>query len=211
MIWIKLSYDKEPYFTLQKNDLGQGQKMALWVCFNLHFKKDSSMPALQWTDTFALGLPMMDETHHEFVDLLAKVVNAPDETLLPLWRELVAHTDDHFAREDRWMQSTGFSSSNCHSSQHRVVLEVMREGDKRGSAGELAVVRQMADELGTWFPMHAQAMDAALALHLRNVGYDPVTDQVNMPQALPTEAIHGCGGASCSTDQEVTQESAVPA
>lgn len=169
------------------------------------------MPTLQWSETLALGLAEMDTTHHEFVDLLAQVVNAPDDTLMPLWRELVSHTDEHFGREDSWMQSTGFSSSNCHSSQHHVVLQVMREGDKRGSAGELAVVRQMADELGTWFPMHAQAMDAALALHLRNVGFDPVTSQVALPQALPTGVIQGCGGSSCSTEEESTPERAVTA
>lgn len=169
------------------------------------------MPTLQWSNSLALGLPEMDATHHEFVDLLARVVNAPDDALLPLWRELVAHTDDHFAREDRWMQSTGFAASNCHTSQHQVVLQVLREGDKRGSAGELAVVRQMADELGTWFPMHAQAMDAALALHLRNVGFDPVTGQVSLPQALPTGAIQGCGGSSCSTDGVPAKEDAVSA
>jgi hemerythrin len=99
------------------------------------------------------------------------------------------------------MNDTGFSSTNCHATQHQVVLQVMREGDIRGTAGDLAVVRQMADELGTWFPMHAQAMDAALALHLRGVGYDEKTGTVNMPQALPTETIQGCGGATCSTDE----------
>jgi hemerythrin-like metal-binding protein len=164
------------------------------------------MPTLQWSDTLVLGLPMMDDTHHEFVDLLEQVVNASDDTLLPLWRELVTHTDEHFAREDRWMKDTGFSSTNCHTTQHQVVLQVMREGDKRGSAGELAVVRQMADELGTWFPMHAQAMDAALALHLRGVGYDAATGEVTMPQAMPTETIHGCGGDTCSTDDEPAHE-----
>lgn len=169
------------------------------------------MPQLQWTDALALGLPEMDSTHQEFVALLAQVVNAPDDALLPLWRELVAHTDDHFAREDRWMQSTGFAASNCHSNQHQVVLQVLREGDKRGSAGELAVVRQMADELGSWFPMHAQAMDAALALHLRNVGFDTVTGQVTLPQALPTGAIQGCGGSTCSTSSEAAAEAAVAA
>lgn len=138
------------------------------------------MATLQWSDTLALGVPAMDATHHEFVTLLDQVVHATDDTLLPLWRLLVAHTDDHFAREDRWMQNTGFSSSNCHTSQHQVVLQVMMEGDRRGSAGELAVVRQMADELSTWFPMHAQAMDAALALHLRSVGYDALTDTVRV-------------------------------
>jgi hemerythrin-like metal-binding protein len=166
---------------------------------------------LQWSDTLALGLPAMDATHHEFVDLLARVVSAPDDTLLPLWRDLVAHTDVHFAREDRWMHATGFSSTNCHTTQHQVVLQVMREGDKRGRAGELTVVRQMADELGTWFPVHAQAMDAALALHLRNVGYDPVTGRVTMPQALPTEAIHGCGGSTCLTDEQAAPERAATA
>lgn len=169
------------------------------------------MPLLQWTDALALGLPEMDATHHEFVDLLAQVVNAPDDTLLPLWRELVTHTDAHFRREDRWMTSTGFSSTNCHTTQHQVVLQVLREGDKRGSAGDLAVVRQMADELGAWFPMHAQAMDAALALHLRNVGFDPITGQVTMPQALPAEVIQGCGGSTCASDEASAKEIAVSA
>lgn len=169
------------------------------------------MATLQWSDTLALGVPAMDATHHEFVTLLTQVVHATDDTLLPLWRLLVAHTDEHFAREDRWMQDTGFSSSNCHTSQHQIVLQVMMEGDRRGSAGELAVVRQMADELATWFPMHAQAMDAALALHLRTVGYDPLTGQVNLPQAMPAEAIHGCGGDTCSPADAPAQDHAVTA
>jgi hemerythrin-like metal-binding protein len=164
--------------------------------------KEFGMPTLQWSDTLALGLPAMDDTHREFVDLLALVVDASDHALLPLWRDLVAHTDEHFAREDRWMKDTGFSSTNCHTTQHQVVLQVMREGEKRGTAGELAVVRQMADELCNWFPMHAQAMDAALALHLRNQGYDEKTGVVNMPQARPAELLHGCGGATCTPEDD---------
>ncbi len=156
------------------------------------------MPVLQWSDTLALDLPEMDHTHREFVDLLAQVVNATDQNILPLWSKLVDHTDAHFSREDRWMKETGFSSTNCHTTQHQIVLQVMREGVKRGQAGELAVVRQMADELGIWFPQHAQAMDAALALHLRGVGYDPLTGQVAMPEALPIKAIEGCASESCS-------------
>jgi hemerythrin-like metal-binding protein len=162
------------------------------------------MPTLQWSDTLALDLPMMDDTHKEFVALLAQVTDAADDALLPLWHELLAHTDAHFAREDQWMKDTGFSSSNCHSTHHQVVLQVMREGEKRA---DLAIVRQMADELGIWFPQHAQAMDAALALHLRSVGYDPVTGQVKLPEALPTQTLHGCGGSSCAPKEEPVQES----
>jgi hemerythrin-like metal-binding protein len=157
------------------------------------------MSTLIWSDSLALGLPFMDDTHHEFVDLLATVVTATDTDLLPAWQVLIEHTENHFGLEDQWMQSTRFSSSNCHSMQHSVILQVMREGAVRGHAGDLGVVRQMAYELGIWFPQHAQSMDAALALHLRGVGYDPTTGNVRSPQALPTEEIHGCGGSRCSS------------
>lgn len=83
--------------------------------------------------------------------------------------------------------------------QHKVILQVMREGDQRGKNGELGVVRQMAYELGLWFPQHAQSMDAALALHLRSVGFDAATGEVHAPGFLPEEEIHGCGGATCSS------------
>ena len=41
-------------------------------------------------------------------------------------------------------------------------------------------------------------MDAALALHLRSVGLDLQSGVLANPQAVPAEAISGCGGASCS-------------
>ncbi len=130
---------------------------------------------LAWSDALVLEMPVMDAVHEEFVALLAGVVRAEDDMLLPLWSQLIAHTQDHFDREDRWMQATGFAAVNCHATQHKVVLQVLREGEARGHGGELAVVRQMADELGIWFPQHAQSMDASLALHLRSAGYDPAT------------------------------------
>lgn len=143
----------------------------------------------------------MDDTHREFVELLARAESADDSRLLQHWQALIEHTDDHFGREDQWMQNTGFSSSNCHGMQHKVVLQVMREGATHGQAGELSVVRRMAHELGLWFPQHAQSMDAALALHLRGVGFDPVSGVVHMPQSLPRAVIRGCGGATCSDVQ----------
>jgi len=156
------------------------------------------MAQLEWSDALVLDLAEMDHTHHEFVDLLALVETAPNDSVVRHWAELITHTEAHFGQEDAWMRDTGFSSSNCHSLQHKVVLQVMREGLRNGHDGKLDVVRDMARELAAWFPAHAQSMDAALALHLRGIGYDPSTGQVAMPQALPEAPIHGCGGASCS-------------
>jgi hypothetical protein len=57
----------------------------------------------------------------------------------------------------------------------------------------------MACELAVWFVQHAQTMDAALALHLRSVGFDAASGEVRMPQALPAAPVHGCGSAACAT------------
>ena len=166
------------------------------------------MPTLQWTDALALDLPLMDDTHREFVDLLAAVERADDAGVLAAWHALVDHTEQHFGQEDAWMAQTRFASGNCHSLQHKVVLQVMREGAARAARGELGVVRAMALELAVWFPQHAQSMDAALALHLRRVGFDPATGTVHAPDALPQELIHGCGGHSCSSGDAEQAEAA---
>ena len=161
---------------------------------------------LQWNDSWKLDLPEMDDTHEEFVRMLGTASDAPDVQLLALWQDLLAHTEDHFGREDRWMAQTRFSSGNCHSLQHKVVLQVMREGLEQGQQGQLTQLRQMVHELGAWFAQHAQSMDAALALHLRRVGYEPQSGQVLMPEALPLQAIEGCGSHACSGDHPAPVE-----
>ncbi|MBK6591882.1 MAG: hemerythrin domain-containing protein [Burkholderiales bacterium] len=163
------------------------------------------MPALEWSDDFVLNIPQMDRTHEEFVDLLAAVETASDGAVLAAWQDLVAHTEDHFSREDRWMTETRFAASNCHSTQHKVVLQIMQQGAAQCQAGDVAMVRQMVKELAVWFPQHAASMDAALANHLQRVGYDTNNGSIARPQALPVSEIHGCAGDSCSDTPSASQ------
>ena len=159
------------------------------------------MACLEWSEALSLDLPIMDDTHREFVELLAIAQRSPDAGLPAAWQHLINHTADHFGQEDRWMLATRFSSVNCHTMQHKVVLEVMREGAGLAVAGNMTALREMASELALWFPRHAQSMDAALALHLRREGYDPATGIVSCPAgcAHPGEAlITGCGSHACS-------------
>ncbi len=160
----------------------------------------AAAPSLAWSDDIALGHEAIDQTHMEFVALLADAEMADDEALLPKLQELITHTIDHFGREDQWMAATQFAPVNCHGMQHRVVLQTLDELMRRGrDDGELQLVRDILPELGKWFTQHAQTMDAALAAHLDSVGFDPATGQMAAPQALPAEAIAGCGGSSCAS------------
>ena len=155
--------------------------------------------SLIWSDALVLELDFMDDTHREFIDLLAAIEVAPDDRVVDCFATMIEHTDGHFGAEDRWMKETHFSSSNCHTMQHSVILQVLREGLRRGrEEGDLVLLRDLAKELGIWFTQHAQSMDAALALHLRGVGYNAATGKVSHPEALPQHEISGCGG-SCSS------------
>ena len=164
-------------------------------------------PELAWSDALSLSMPVMDQTHVEFVDLLAVVQQAEDTELVDRWQALVEHTEEHFAQEDRWMLATGFAPGSCHLTQHAVVLKVLKEGLELGHQGQFQPIRQMAHELTIWFPQHAQTMDSGLSLHLKSVGYDPVTGLVAQPEALPEQAISGCGGA-CSSDDGASERTA---
>ena len=146
------------------------------------------MSRLQWSDALSLDMPAMDAGLKTFVTLLDLAHEASDASLVDRWRDLLTHTARIFEREDRWMHTTRFSSDHIHSTQHKVVLQVMREGLAAGESGELATIRKMAGELGQWFANHSQSMDAALALHLRKTGYDPATGVLSMPDDIALAA-----------------------
>lgn len=125
------------------------------------------METVKWSDALLLDFAPMDDAHRAFVDLLAQAQTATDEALPLAWAAVLDHTARHFGQEDAWMRETGFASAQNHLLQHRVVLNLLREGLAMAQAGQLAPVREMASELGSWFTKHTQAYDAALALHMR--------------------------------------------
>jgi hemerythrin-like metal-binding protein len=112
--------------------------------------------------------------------------------------EFVAHTERHFAQEDRWMVTLGFDAQNCHGFQHTHVLQVLHEVQRRlAEDADVATVRVLVPELAQWFPAHAQNMDAALADTMVACGFDPDTGAMSFPPATAAAPATGCGGGSC--------------
>ena len=155
-------------------------------------------PPLQWDEGLMTGDARMEGTHEESVALLEALRAQPPEAQLDLYRELVRHTEAHFAQEDRWMVATGFTPQNCHSMQHNSVLDTLREVEKHHLRGDTEIIGRMADALADWFPQHARSMDAGLAQHLQAMGYDTQTETLADPTRLTGTAQSGCGSASCS-------------
>ncbi|WP_019560165.1 MULTISPECIES: hemerythrin domain-containing protein [Caldimonas] len=156
---------------------------------------------LQWSDALVLGNDAMDRTHEEFVQRLQALQAARDDALRPALRALIEHTEAHFGQEDAWMAATGFAPDNCHQRQHAMVLALMRQVEQQ-AAQDLSLVRRLADELATWFVQHAQMMDAALAWHCEQVGFDTATGTLrptSAAQPVPDVPMSHCGSAGCGT------------
>ena len=156
------------------------------------------IPDLVWSAALQTGDARMDDTHVEFVDLLARLRALPAEEQLPLFRELKAHTVEHFAQEERWMLATGFTADNCHAGQHRSILDTMQAVEEHFLKGDTEIIGRMADALAEWFPVHAQTMDAGLAQHLQAVRFDSRTETLADPSLVRPATMSGCGSVSCS-------------
>ena len=159
-----------------------------------------NLPAsgLPWTPSLHTGDTRMDETHQEFVDMLNQILATPQDQQLPLYRQFLLHTVEHFAQEERWMVATGFSAENCHAEHHATILETMRAVESHYEAGDAEIITRLAEALAEWFPGHAASMDAGLAIHMQNVGFDSVTETVVDPSKIQNVTMSGCGSVSCS-------------
>jgi hemerythrin len=100
--------------------------------------------------------------------------------------------------EEGWMAATGFAPENCHSRQHAMVLDVLRQVRAHtADAGDLAPLRALMPELAQWFPSHAEMMDAALVFHMQQVGFDPASGSCASAREN-AELITSCGSGGCS-------------
>ncbi|HKQ83797.1 MAG TPA: hemerythrin domain-containing protein [Steroidobacteraceae bacterium] len=117
----------------------------------------------QWSDAFLLGYGKMDDTHREFVELVAAMLTCPDPEMAERLHAFAAHAEHHFAEELNWMLTSQFPATQCHADEHAAVMGSVRQVQELVDAGNIEVARRLATELARWFPSHADHMDSALA------------------------------------------------
>ena len=136
------------------------------------------MPVMKWNESLMLDQNVMDETHAEFVELLNRLDDAPDENMLAVLDEFIAHTEEHFAQEQRWMEQMTYGPLTCHVREHDGVLETAYEVRRRVAAGETRFGHVLTRAVAEWFANHAASMDNVLALYMKEKGFEPDRDSL---------------------------------
>jgi hemerythrin-like metal-binding protein len=124
---------------------------------------------LNWQDQeHALGVPEMDDTHREFVQLANAVATAGDDDFVTHFDALVEHTRHHFENEGRLMRACRFPAIGEHENEHRRVLGELAAMRSAAMRGRLSIARAYIGQgVPDWFRNHLATMDSALAAKLR--------------------------------------------
>lgn len=118
---------------------------------------------MQWGDEYLLGYGPVDTMHEEFVELLGDLQRADNAALPALLDRFEKHCEHHFETENSWMLETEFPPRECHIDEHAAVLGSVREVQELLAQGDVAICRELVEQLADWFPKHADQLDSALA------------------------------------------------
>lgn len=127
-----------------------------------------SMPQHIAGPEISIGMPCMDQLHHEIFTALEEVSCCADHEFVVCYAALAAKIERAFRQEEQWMDEIGFSVMNTHQEQHARVLGALHNVHFHVMDGDLELGRRVVEELmPQWFLFHRSTMDVELALAMQ--------------------------------------------
>lgn len=120
-----------------------------------------------------VALDFMNRDHAEFAKMHAQALDllgnpSTQNALDTLLNELVTHTQQHFAEEERAMQAGNFPPYPMHKMEHdRVLAELAQRVATWQAQRDAVALRQFLEfALTEWFTHHVSMMDFVTARYL---------------------------------------------
>lgn len=124
-----------------------------------------------WNEKLDLGHEAMDHEHHLQVALVSALTGAIEQArpwmARQLASQLVSYSAIHFGSEELLMQASAFAGLAEHASEHRTLLEAMREIEGALEREETDLALAFAVELRAGLAGHMAGSDRRLADHVQ--------------------------------------------
>ena len=115
--------------------------------------------------TIVLGIDLMDRDHLRLERMFEGIVQARDEDLPALRREIAMELAAHFAREEEFMRERQFPGLHCHVAQHNALkAELAQDQDQKPESAMLR--RRWAVVLPQLILSHVATMDRMIVAFL---------------------------------------------
>ncbi len=124
-----------------------------------------------------VSLDIMNQTHQEEIDIINNIYallqqeDSSTEQITDLLDQWLEHTQEHFERENRFMQQYHFPAFPIHSNEHQQTLEIMSQhlDHWKHNHDNEALKHYMAVDWLNWFKAHVASMDMVTAQFLDQV------------------------------------------
>lgn len=118
-------------------------------------------------DNLHLNIVSMDEKHDEFLTLLAKIQATGNDGFLPLFKEMIEHTKEHFAFEEDMMLTYNFYGRQEHFDEHVNLLGEMQYFYDKAKRMPMIGRSYINDYALEKFSRHIVNIDSQLAMFLK--------------------------------------------
>jgi len=109
----------------------------------------------------------MDRAHHKFTALLGALPLLKKEAFGPVLEQIFQEAKEHFAQEERFMQTTAFDQYAAHKLEHDTLLAELESCKASIAAGESVSAVDLQLKMCAWQDNHQQKWDYPLADFLR--------------------------------------------
>jgi hemerythrin len=124
-----------------------------------------------WNEKLDLGHEAMDHEHHLQIALVTALAEAIEQgrpwMARKLAAQLVTYSMVHFGSEEMLMEASAFGAASEHASEHRALLEGMREIEGALGRDEAELALAFSVELRAGLTGHMAGADRRLASHVK--------------------------------------------
>lgn len=130
------------------------------------------MAALQWSESIAVGIGIIDAQHQNlfnYYNELSQAVQKNDSAgdIKEVLEQLKTYAVYHFDTEIGLMRQHGYPEADEHEEEHREYLEEIEDFDIRHTISEPGLAKDMLDFLTGWITRHIKTRDMAFAEFLK--------------------------------------------
>jgi len=137
-----------------------------------------------WTDDLYTGIGSIDGDHRKLIGLANAFFETMEsgqgnERMSKAMNDLIAYTEEHFAREEAEMERIQYVASLAHKSEHTKLLIQLVELKGMLDANGRINVPAVSDFLSEWLREHILAADMKLAAALKQQRSAQATAQLS--------------------------------
>jgi hemerythrin len=133
------------------------------------------MALMTWSTRYSVGVETLDHQHKALMNVLnelhaASMKGKAQEVAGPMIRQMVSIANEHFAEEERLMESIKFPGLAEHRAKHREMTGKVAEFSARHEKGDTTMYTQLLYFMRDWLSNHMLTVDSGYASWMASQG-----------------------------------------